>query len=258
MKAGRIWETLAATIAATGTDAHVDRLIDLICADTPHDLVTVTRYSATRRPEFLKHRQYSDRMVRRYLERYYVYDPFYAYWRRNQHPGIVPLHSLTSDAVKRGRYISEFLAQSYIRDEVGILLADGSDWCLAIFLEQTGRRFTDNEITRLEERFPVFETLHDLDIRARGGDFMRGEAPSGPGTAPSNEPTLPDTLWPELTARERELVELILAGHPTKTIAATLGITVGTVKNHRRRIYTKLDITAERELFLEFLQQASG
>ena len=55
-------------------------------------------------------------------------------------------------------------------------------------------------------------------------------------------------------ARERELVQLILAGHPTATIAERLGIAVGTVKNHRRRIYEKLDITTERELFLQFFE----
>lgn len=53
---------------------------------------------------------------------------------------------------------------------------------------------------------------------------------------------------------ERELVQLILAGHPTANIAERLGITVGTVKNHRRRIYEKLDITTERELFLQLFQ----
>lgn len=53
---------------------------------------------------------------------------------------------------------------------------------------------------------------------------------------------------------ERGLVQLILAGHPSVNIAERLGITVGTVKNHRRRIYEKLDITTERELFLRFFQ----
>ena len=56
-----------------------------------------------------------------------------------------------------------------------------------------------------------------------------------------------------LTAREREIVELILAGHPSATIAQRLGIGRGTVKNHRRRLYDKLDITTERELFLLYL-----
>ena len=68
------------------------------------------------------------------------------------------------------------------------------------------------------------------------------------------EPSIPVGLWPELSQRERELVQLVLAGHPTANIAERLGITVGTAKNHRRRIYEKLDITTERELFLQFFQ----
>ena len=100
----------------------------------------------------------------------------------------------------------------------------------------------------------MFEVLHALDIRARGADFSRTSAPTGPGASPQQKPSIPASLWPELSLRERELVQLILAGHPTANIAERLGITVGTVKNHRRRIYEKLDITTERELFLQFFQ----
>jgi DNA-binding CsgD family transcriptional regulator len=57
----------------------------------------------------------------------------------------------------------------------------------------------------------------------------------------------------ELTPREQEIVGLILEGHPSATIAKRLGIGRGTVKNHRRRLYDKLDITTERELFLLYL-----
>ncbi|RUZ51259.1 helix-turn-helix transcriptional regulator, partial [Mesorhizobium sp. M7A.F.Ca.US.003.02.2.1] len=78
MRMGNIWAPLAKAIAAIGTDRHVDCLIDLIGADIDHDLVTVTRYSATQTPEFIKHRRFSDEMVRRYLHNYYVFDPFYA------------------------------------------------------------------------------------------------------------------------------------------------------------------------------------
>ncbi len=60
---GNIWAPLAKAIAATGTDRHVDCLIDLIGADIDHDLVTVTRYSTTQTPEFVKHRRFSDEMV---------------------------------------------------------------------------------------------------------------------------------------------------------------------------------------------------
>ncbi|MGH6931862.1 MAG: helix-turn-helix transcriptional regulator [Dongiaceae bacterium] len=61
-----------------------------------------------------------------------------------------------------------------------------------------------------------------------------------------------------LTPRERDIVQLILEGYPTATIATRLGIGRGTIKNHRKRIYDKLDITSERELFLLYLQWLSG
>lgn len=234
---GNIWAPLARAIAATGTDRHVDCLIDLIGADIEHDLVTVTRYSATQTPEFVKHRRFSDEMV-----------------RRERRLGIMPLKRLADDEAKRGQYIAGFLAQSEICDEVGIMLADGGDWCLGIFLDRSTSTFKDSEIARLDERLPVFEALHALDITARGAEFSRTSAPTVPGASPRQEPTIPVSLWPELSLRERELVQLILAGHPTANIADRLGITVGTVKNHRRRIYEKLDITTERELFLQFFQ----
>lgn len=254
MRMGTVWEPLARAIAATGTDDHVDRLIDLIGADVPHDLVTVTRYSATRVPEFVKHRRFSDEMVRRYLDNYYVFDPFYASWRRERRLGILPLRRLADEEARRGQYIAGFLAQSEICDEVGILLADGGDWCLGIFLDRSTLPFRDGEIALLTERLPVFEALHALDIKARGSEFSRTSAPGGPGASPQQAPRIPAGLWVELSARERELVQLVLAGHPTADIARRLGIAVGTAKNHRRRIYEKLDITTERELFVQFFQ----
>jgi DNA-binding CsgD family transcriptional regulator len=252
------WQALAEAIAATGSEDHVDCLIDVIGSLVAHDLITVTRYSQTRRPEFVKHRRFSDEMVRRYLESYYVYDPFYARWRERRQLGIVPLKQLTDEDLKRGKYIAEFLAQSEICDEVGILLEDGGDWCLGIFLDRAHQPFKDSEIALLKQRLPVFVALHALDIKSHKPDFTRTGAPLGKGGAPQREPRIPAGLWPELSLREKELAELILSGHPTARIAERLGITVGTVKNHRRRIYEKLDITTEREMFLEFFQFQAG
>ena len=61
-----------------------------------------------------------------------------------------------------------------------------------------------------------------------------------------------------LTPREREIVQLILKGYPTSLIAERLRVSRGTVKNHRRRIYEKLDITSERELFLMLIDAVLG
>ncbi len=56
-----------------------------------------------------------------------------------------------------------------------------------------------------------------------------------------------------LTDREREIVQLILIGHSSKSIALTLGISLPTVKSHRRNVYSKLDISSQAELFSLFL-----
>ena len=214
----------------------------------------MTRYSATQTPEFVKHRRFSDEMVRRYLASYYVFDPFYASWRRERRLGIMPLKRFADDEAKRGQYIAGFLAQSEICDEVGIMLADGGDWCLGIFLDRSTSAFKDSEIALLDERLPVFEALHALDIKARGPGFFRTSAPTGPAPHPGrSRPSRRACGRNCQPARARTG-----AAHPRRPsdgdIAERLGITVGTVKNHRRRIYEKLDITTERELFLQFFQ----
>ncbi len=252
-----VMKALAGAIAGVGSNTHIDRLVDLIGALVPHDLMTIVRYSATRRPEFVSHRNFSDLMVHKYLDTYYVYDPFYAHWRKHQKPGVYPLGRLQAKAQRRGIYISEFLGQSVISDEVGVMLNDGPGWCLGIFLDRKKRRFTSKEISRLESGFAVFAAIHGLDTRSRSSNFMRTSQPSSLGREPlvQNATLLPADLWPELSARERELVKLILAGHPTAGIARKLGITAGTVKNHRLHIYKKLDITTERELFLQYIER---
>ncbi|MFU8776053.1 MAG: helix-turn-helix transcriptional regulator [Roseovarius sp.] len=55
------------------------------------------------------------------------------------------------------------------------------------------------------------------------------------------------------TPREAQIFRLALMGFPNSSIAKRLEISVGTVKNHRWRLYSKLDITTERELFRLFL-----
>lgn len=59
---------------------------------------------------------------------------------------------------------------------------------------------------------------------------------------------------PPLTARERDVVQLILQGYSSKEAARTLGITPKTESIHRQHAYAKLGIRSQSELFGRFLQ----
>ncbi|MFX0542661.1 response regulator transcription factor [Roseovarius sp. S4756] len=60
-----------------------------------------------------------------------------------------------------------------------------------------------------------------------------------------------------LTPRERDIVAAALRGEANAGIAAALGLSVGNVKNHKRRIYAKLDISSERDLLAMYIAAMS-
>ena len=55
-------------------------------------------------------------------------------------------------------------------------------------------------------------------------------------------------LIDKLTPREKEVMELIVQGHLNKNIAALLGTTERTIKEHRGRVMRKLGISSVAEL----------
>ncbi|MWD25879.1 helix-turn-helix transcriptional regulator [Aquicoccus sp. SCR17] len=245
-------------VRAIGTPGYLDRLIDLVAAQLLHDKVTVVRYSATQRPEFVSWHNYEDRFVEQYLDGFYVFDPFYADWRQNRRPGVVSLRRTPELAA--GPYIADFLGESGIVDEVGVLLEDGGDWCLGIFLDRSRQRYRRSEIDRFREAFPLMAAIHGQDLRYRPEGFRRtsqssaaGEAPGVPARLLERHPKLA-----QLTDREREIVALILSGQTGGAIATALAIEPGTVKNHKSNIYRKFGIGSERELFVDFMRHFAG
>jgi DNA-binding NarL/FixJ family response regulator len=77
----------------------------------------------------------------------------------------------------------------------------------------------------------------------------RGEAIFGPDIATrvlgffnSGPVTQTDTVFPELTSREREVLALIADGESNSTIARRLSLSPKTVRNHVSSIFTKLHV----------------
>jgi len=68
------------------------------------------------------------------------------------------------------------------------------------------------------------------------GEFLRGLVNGEPSGAP------------EITAREREVLQLMAEGKTTKEIAAQLQVSVKTVETHRRQLMEKLQLGSVAEL----------
>ena len=63
-------------------------------------------------------------------------------------------------------------------------------------------------------------------------------------------------IWESLslTPREKHVVDLVLQGHSTESIARAMRIVPGTVKVHRRNIHRKLGIKSQAGLFARFIE----
>jgi DNA-binding NarL/FixJ family response regulator len=65
---------------------------------------------------------------------------------------------------------------------------------------------------------------------------------------------LPPEIKRDLTPREREVLQLLLAGLTNEEIAEKLSLSIETVKTHRRNIYRKLSVKNSRK-FLRKLRK---
>ncbi|MEX3845476.1 response regulator transcription factor [Paraburkholderia sp. BR10882] len=61
-----------------------------------------------------------------------------------------------------------------------------------------------------------------------------------------------------LSAREAEIVRLILQGHSSVSISLRLNISITTVKSHRKNAYAKLNISTQSELMALFLKSLAA
>ncbi len=87
----------------------------------------------------------------------------------------------------------------------------------------------------------------DLEMRLLEVLALVRELP-GARTAASNSPISFD----ELSTREREVARYLSVGLNSATVAKELGISVHTVRSHRRRVYEKLAVHSQGELMAKF------
>jgi len=72
------------------------------------------------------------------------------------------------------------------------------------------------------------------------------------------KPASPEEAFPELSSREREILDLIAQGHSNAKIAARLFISPRTVSNHISHIFTKLQVADRAHAIIRAREEGLG
>ncbi len=76
----------------------------------------------------------------------------------------------------------------------------------------------------------------------------KGEAPLSPKAAQAILSARPTRQLPALSTRERQVVDLVVAGHRNRDIADEMGISEKTVKTHLTHVYQRLGVNSRAEM----------
>lgn len=191
-----------------------------------------------------------------YHEGPYLLDPFYNHFLAGGREGCFRLGDLAPEGFLRSEYFSSYYRHLAVGDELGILVAiDGDSTAHVSLTRRRGQpRFTRHDA----EWFGASAPLVRDALRRMGGTGSASASRPVAGSATALHDSLRaayrDFGASVLTEREREVVHLLLRGNSAKAIARALAIAPETARNHLKRIYPKLNVNSQAELFALFFR----
>lgn len=194
-------------------------------------------------------------LVDEYLKGAYLLDPFFKICSQKIDPGLYRIGDIAPDRFYQSEYYRSYYHRTGIAEEIcyTFYLDDDVAIVISLMCEGEGSRFSARQFRLLEKVAPIVTSLgtrHWLDVPAR----LRVETTT-PETETQNttiENRVRELFQNRLTPREIQVVAQVLEGHSSESIGNNLGITVGTVRIHRRNIYAKLKISSQQQLFSLF------
>ncbi len=241
-------EALGDLVGATSGRAAAAALARAVGVVVDHDGTCLLAFHRDASPEVLHH-TLEPAGARHYLDRYlagpYLLDPLYQLAIGERRPRLCRFRDEQPDRFRSSEYYRQYCERTHLRDEMDFLVEVGPDTTLALVVGRRQRRFSRAELARLSLIEPV--------VRA---GMQRSWEPDGEGAREANGEfhrrlTSAFERFGEgvLTERERQISQLLLRGHSSKSVARELDIAPGTVMVHKRNLFAKLGISSQYELF---------
>lgn len=242
---------LVGVIEAVGAEEFGERLLAFVNESVPVDSGLVVAYPHHRRPmvicDALAH-ALRENTVAHYLAGAYLLDPFYIRAIRHKAPSLKRMADIAPKDFLTSEYFVHYYKHSGVVDEVNFLTPADRHTTLAACIERSraSTPFSATEIEQLQTLEPVVTAL--MRAHWRFGARPDEELPADDEHM-RLEAALKSFGASQLTPREREVAQLMLQGYSAPGAAELLGLSVETIRVHRRNIYDKLEISSLQELF---------
>ncbi|MGB3810569.1 MAG: LuxR C-terminal-related transcriptional regulator [Parvibaculum sp.] len=201
----------------------------------------------------------SDEWNMGYLEGKYLLDPSYEqFLKRDASVCLSPREMFPPDFRKSDYYISFYRPYGMV-DEICYLLYLSNDLAAYVSLMRLADTtpFSNVEFRYLNAVTDSIETVAKRiwSLYDREGGLDDIPSPQLHRVLSSAYERFGDDA---LSEREKEVTRLLLKGLPPKSVSRMLNIAPGTVRNHIKRIYVKLDVRSQAELLALFFETLNG
>jgi DNA-binding CsgD family transcriptional regulator len=246
-------------LASDTAEGIAGSLIDGIGEAVEHNGTCLLAFHADAPPEVLHHTlepEGEQHYVERYLAGPYLLDPLYELALDSDKPAMCRFRDATPDRFHSSEYYRQYCERTHLKDEMDFLVDVENGTSLALVVGRREKMFAKAELARLELIEPVVRAA----MRRVWEEWQGVDGRSAPDRAIHQRLTecYENFGHGVLTSREREITQLLLRGHSTKSVARKLDIAPGTVMVHKRNLFQKLGITSQFELFSRFIEELSG
>jgi DNA-binding CsgD family transcriptional regulator len=253
------WHLAAANlVGASDSDAIAEQLVSFVCSTVSNNGTSLLAFHSDAPPEVLHHSLAPSR-ARHYLDRYlagpYLLDPLYQMALRPDKPTLCRFRDTQPDRFHSSEYYRQYVERTHLVDEMDFLLGVSPTSTLVVVCGRTEKRFTRQELSRLRLVEPIVRSAMQRVWTSRDGERAHDDRDRGIHRRLTE--CFENFGEDALTQREKEITQLLLRGHSSKSIARELGIAPGTVMVHKRNLFAKLGITSQYELFSSFIDALS-